>query len=134
MTKHFLERAWSFIRNTRVVTHIINEVLTLVSTHYISYMMITLSANWSAVTKIESKVMKFPDKIIVFLGQMELRGNEKKKKRKYYSFDMSKATDNNSNNFLAWKVQPAWHLNLAIYFEFYNLHLTQWYLLTYLHL
>ena len=28
-------------------------------------------------TKIESKVMKFPDKIIVFLGQMKLRGNKK---------------------------------------------------------
>ena len=50
--------------------------------------------------------MKFPDKFIFCLLITEKRRENKH----YYSYNMSKATDNNSNDFLAWKVQPAWHI------------------------
>ena len=47
---------------------------------------------------IDSRVMKFPDKFI-FLA---IDYKKRRENKHYYSYDISKATDNNSNNdFLA---------------------------------
>ena len=56
----------------------------------------TFGINCNVVMITDSRVMKFPDKFIF----LSIDYKKRRENKHYNSYDMSKATDNNSNDFL----------------------------------